>query len=86
MKVDIKDNEALCAVSPSALAAYARAAGWSKSDSFGDNSDVYAGNQIPEIILPRTSVIADYARVVGRRSRYFQTWRKSMSWHSIAIW
>ncbi len=71
MKVDIKDNEALCAVSPSALAAYARAAGWSKSDSFGDNSDVYAGNQIPEIILPRTSVIADYARVVGRLIEIF---------------
>ena len=66
MKADIRDPDALRAVSPSALAAYARSAGWAKTVSFGDYSDVYASDALPEIVLPRTSIVADYARVVGR--------------------
>lgn len=71
MKVDIRDADALHAISPSALAAYARSAGWTKIDTFGDYSDVYSSNRLPEIVLPRTSIIADYARVVGRLVEIF---------------
>lgn len=71
MKVDIKDHEALNAVTPSALAAYARFMGWSKTDTYGDFSDVYATEDRPEIILPRTTIIADYARVVERLINIF---------------
>ena len=66
MRVDIRDEEALRAVSPAALAAYARAAGWSKLESYGDHSDVYVADDVPEVILPRTERLGDYTTVVAR--------------------
>lgn len=66
MKVHIRDREALLAVSPAALSAYARAAGWKKTEAFGDHSDVYQATGLPEIILPRTQSLGDYANVVSR--------------------
>ena len=66
MRVDIRDADALRAVSPAALRAYAIAAGWSKLESYGDHSDVYAGDEVPEILLPRTELLGDYASVVSR--------------------
>ena len=66
MRMDIRDADALRAVSPAALRAYALAAGWSKLESFGDHSDVYAADEMPEIILPRTELLGDYASVVSR--------------------
>ena len=54
------------AVSPVALSAYARAAGWTKTESYGDHSDVYTGEELPEIILPRTQRLDDYAAVMSQ--------------------
>ena len=65
MKVSIHDKEALLAVSPAALSAYARTAGWTKVDTYGKHSDVFMGEGLPEIILPRTAHLGDYARVVS---------------------
>ena len=65
MKVSIQDKKALLAVSPAALFAYARTAGWAKVESYGKHSDVFMGEGLPEIILPRTSSLGDYARVVS---------------------
>ncbi len=65
MKVSIRDADALRAVSPAALAAYVRAAGWRKSESYGAHSDVYDGEARPEIIVPRTARLGDYANVVA---------------------
>ena len=65
MKVSIHDKEALLAVSPAALSAYARTAGWTKVDTYGEHSDVFMGEGLPEIILPRTAHLGDYARVVS---------------------
>lgn len=65
MKVRIQDEKALLAVSPAALSAYARAAGWTKVDTYGKHSDVFTGEGLPEIILPRTAYLGDYARVVS---------------------
>lgn len=64
MKVSITDRDALMAVSPTALAAYARAAGWEIAESYGDYSHVYTSNDQPEIVIPQTERIADYAQVV----------------------
>lgn len=64
MKVDITDRDALMAVSPSALAAYARAAGWVVAEPYGDFSQVYASEDHPEIVIPQTQRIADYVQVV----------------------
>lgn len=71
MKVTIRDKEALCAISPPALSAYARAAGWVKTDSYGDHSDIYANEGKPEIVLPRTQRLGDYANVVSRLIEIF---------------
>ncbi len=64
MKAGIQDRDALLAVSPAALSAYARAEGWSKAESYGEFSDIYVAGGLPEIILPRTENLADYASVV----------------------
>jgi len=65
MKVSIQDKKALLAVSPAALSAYARTSGWTKVDTYGKHSDVFTGEGLPEIILPRTAHLGDYARVVS---------------------
>jgi hypothetical protein len=66
MKAQILDAEALRAISPAALAAFARGEGWSKTEAYGSHADVYAGAGRPEIILPRTDRLADYASAVSR--------------------
>ena len=35
-------------------------------DNYGDHSDVYDGPSLPEIIIPRTRQLGDYAAVVAR--------------------
>ena len=66
MNANISDRNVLLAVSPMALSAYARAAGWAKVETYGEHSDVYAGQSLPEIIIPRTHQLGDYASVVSR--------------------
>ena len=65
MKVSIRDRGALLAVSPAALSAYARAAGWRRHEPYGEHSDVYVGDSRQEIIVPRTERLGDYATVVA---------------------
>ena len=65
MRVGIPDRGALSAVSPAALAAYARAAGWRRHEPYREYSDVYVGESRPEIIVPRTARLGDYASVVA---------------------
>ena len=65
MRVSIRDRGALSAVSPAALSAYARAAGWCRYETYGEHSDVYVGESRPEIIVPRTERLGDYASVVA---------------------
>lgn len=65
MRIKIEDSEALRAISPAALVAYARSAGWHYLEVYGEYGDVYAGNNLPEIILPRTERLADYPSVVA---------------------
>ena len=73
MKTVIQDFEALSAISPGSLRAYAQTAGWVKSDPYGDHSDVYASDRAgyPEIVLPRTQALGDYAAVVSRLIEIF---------------
>ncbi|MCY4331633.1 MAG: hypothetical protein OXC96_03830 [Cyanobacteria bacterium MAG CAR1_bin_15] len=66
MQATIHDREALKAVSPAALAAYARSAGWQRGETYRVHSHVYAGPDRPEIIVPRTDHLGDYATVVSR--------------------
>jgi hypothetical protein len=71
MKAHIQDSHALCAISPAALAAFARSENWIKVEGFGDHADVYAGEGRPEIIVPRTDLLADYASAVSRLIEVF---------------
>ena len=71
MRAKIRDRDALLAVSPAALSAWARAAGWTKTESYGEHSDVYAAQERPEVILPRTQRLGDYANVVARLIEIF---------------
>ncbi len=65
MEVSIRDRDALLAVSPAALSAYARVAGWRRGEPYRVHSDIYAGEKLPEIIVPRTEHLGDYASVVS---------------------
>ena len=65
MRVSIRDRGALSVVSPAALSAYARAAGWRRHEPYREHSDVYVGESRPEIIVPRTERLGDYASVVA---------------------
>lgn len=71
MSASIQDVDALNEVSPSALSAYARAAGWAKEEPYGDHSDVYVSGEAPEIVIPRTQRLGDYADVVSRLIEIF---------------
>ena len=66
MITNLRDRDLLVAVSPMALSAYASVAGWIKVETFGDHSDVYNGSGLPEIIVPRTQSLGDYADIVAR--------------------
>ncbi|KKZ14717.1 MAG: hypothetical protein TQ37_00060 [Candidatus Synechococcus spongiarum 15L] len=71
MQATIHDREALKAISPVALAAYARSAGWQRGETYRLHSDIYAGRNRPEIIVPRTDHLGDYATVVSRLIEVF---------------
>jgi len=71
VRASIRDREALLAIAPAALSAYARAQGWVRNGAYGDHSDVYAAEGLPEVILPRTQRLGDYASVVSRLIEIF---------------
>ena len=73
MRVSIHDREALLAVSPGALSAYARSVGWTRHEPYRMHSDVYIGEQLPEVIVPRTERLGDYASVVASLIKMFAT-------------
>ncbi len=73
MKAQIRDADALRAISPAALSAFARMEGWSKIEAYGPHADVYAADGLPEIILPRTDRLVDYASTVSRLIDVFST-------------
>jgi hypothetical protein len=66
MRAIILDAEALRAISPAALAAYARGQGWQKTETYGAHSDVYDAADKPEIVLPRTDRLGDYPTVISK--------------------
>lgn len=71
MNLAFHDVDAIRAISPAALSAYARLKGWKKTEPYGNHSDVYSGTNLPEVVLPRTRRLADYANVVSRLARIF---------------
>ena len=65
MEVNIRDADALRAVTPAALSAYARTAGWHAGEPYRKHSVVYVSEGRPEIIIPRTERLGDYASAVA---------------------
>jgi len=66
MKVQIRDDQALRAITPAALTAYVRGEGWVRLEAYGQHADVYSHPDRPELIIPRTDTLADYASVVAQ--------------------
>lgn len=71
MRVDFRDENVIHRISPAALLAYAESEGWQRSDEYGEYSLVYSSFEHPEILLPHTQEIADYAGVVNRIIKIF---------------
>ncbi len=65
MKATIDDPAALRAITPAALIAYALGEGWERKGQYGDHSDIYQSKDRPELILPGTDALADYASIVS---------------------
>jgi len=65
MKVKIQDAKALRAITPSALAAYARNLGWRRVGLYRTHSHFCVGENLPKIIVPGIKELADYASVVS---------------------
>lgn len=65
MKAAIHDAEALRAISPAALSAWAHTKGWRRTGAYRKHSDIYEAPGKPEIVLPRTPRLGDYATVVS---------------------
>ena len=53
-------------ISPAALSGYVRSLNWARAQPYRDVSDVYVGEGLPEIIVPRTQRISDYGLVLSR--------------------
>jgi hypothetical protein len=66
MLANIIDPDALKSISPASLSAFARSLGWRRSDSYGEHSDIYVGDGLPEILIPRSDRLGDYASVTSR--------------------
>ena len=66
MRVAIEDRDALQRITPAALSAYAESNGWLSGERYREHSTVYTAEGLPELILPNTSALGDYALVVGR--------------------
>ena len=75
MRVSIRDKRRLNEISPASLSAYACAAGWRRTDNYGDFSDVYTADGLPEIILPR-----DGNDWVIMQSSYRDSLKSSPTW------
>lgn len=71
MKAHVLDATALRSVTLGGLAAYARSAGWAKTEPYGDAADAWQGEDLPEILVPRTNRLGDYASVVSRLIEIF---------------
>jgi len=66
MKAHILDDDALAAIPPQVLSAFAREIGFSWKKLFGKHADVYASEKYGEIVLPRTTQISDYTDVTSK--------------------
>lgn len=66
MKARITDADALTAISPASLSAFARAEGWGRQESYADKADIYVRSGQPELLIPRHSRLGDYPNVVAQ--------------------
>ena len=73
MRTEIRDASALLEISPQSLVAFARSEGWQRVDDYGSHSDVFSGSALPEIIIPRTRHLGDYATVVWNLIQAFSS-------------
>ena len=71
MSLRVYEADVLRAISPASFSAYARLKGWELAERYGEHSDVYVAAGLPEVVLPRTRRVADYADVAARLVQIF---------------
>jgi hypothetical protein len=72
MKAKIVDQDALGAISPQSLRAYAESEGWTSNEVFGNHSRVFSKANIGlEAIIPATKDLGDYTSVVAQLIEIF---------------
>ena len=59
------------AISPAALGGYVRSLNWKRGERFREYSDVYVGEGLPDIVVPRTQEVTDYGLVLSRLIHVF---------------
>ncbi|MCY3627487.1 MAG: hypothetical protein OXG88_07600 [Gammaproteobacteria bacterium] len=64
MKISIPNTDALKRIKPSALNIYANGVGWKAGDTYRKHSTIFTGDNLPEIIIPKTKRLGDYSNVV----------------------
>ena len=71
MNISTLNSENLRAISPDLLSAYARSEGWNRGEPYRNVSHLYTGESLPEVIIPHTDQIGDYASVVAKLIELF---------------
>ncbi|WP_143710440.1 hypothetical protein [Tabrizicola sp. TH137] len=66
MRSLIVDEDAIAAVSPAAIAAFARSLGWEVQGRYRDFADIYSNKDMgAETLIPKSSRIVDYVSIVS---------------------
>ena len=72
MRSLITDQEAIAAISPTAIAAFARSLGWEVRGRYRDFADIYSNNELgAETLIPKTSRVVDYVSIVSNLLQIF---------------
>jgi hypothetical protein len=72
MKSVIVDTDAIMALSPIAISAFARRIGWENRGRYRDHADLFFNKTLDaETIFPRTSQLVDYASIVSNLLNVF---------------
>ena len=66
MQSAIIDAEVLWKVHPRSFVKYAFRSGWVEGGTYGQNAEVYTGDGLPDLIIPRTKWLGDYRSVVSQ--------------------
>ncbi len=81
MTTHLPDPGDLTAISPRSLRYYLEAQGWQRTGEYGDHAHVYGRTETnTELLVPRSSGLADYARRVHELLRFLSQLEERTPW------